>query len=462
MRLVPVAISLTLLVAAPSLVRAQQTVGPPLYRVFLADGTGLASFGEWARVDDRLVFSMPLTAGAGPGDLHLVSLPVSRIDMARTQRYADSVRAATYATSRGEADFAVLSGEVARTLNQIATIDDPKARLLTAERARSALASWPSTHFGYRATEVREFVGVLDEVIAGLRAGAGGTRFDLSLSATTIDTPALEPLVDSPDETEVIRGLMSAASAVDSPAEKVSLLQSVVALIDRAVNLLPEAFAKAIRSSASGSLAEEQQVERQYARLRATTLTEATQHATRANVRGIERLRRRVREQDERLGQRRPDDVTALLATLDSELDAAHRLRLAQDQWTIRAERMRLYQSATGAFIATLAHSSSNGLDDIRAMAGPPPPQLRPLAQRLDRAARQLALVEPPPELSSVHALFRSAYGLAGNAVQLRLDAAAAADVELARQAAAAASGAMMLLERARTELAAALKPPIP
>ena len=460
MRSLLAALSLTLFVAAPPPVWAQ-AAAPPLYRVFLADGTGLASFGEWARVDDRLIFSMPLTAGAGPGDLHLVSLPVNRIDMARTQRYADSVRAATYASSRGEADFAVLSGEVARTLNQIATMDDPKARLLTAERARSALAGWPAAHYGYRATEVREFVGVLDEVIAGLRVGAGGTRFDLSLSATTVDLPTLEPLAAPPDETDVIRGLMSAANAVDSPTEKVSLLQSVVALIDRAVNLLPDAFAKAIRASATTSIAEEQQVERQYSRLRTTALTEASQHARKANVRGLERLRRRVREQDERLGQRRPDDVTAILATLDSELDAAHRLRLAQDQWTLRADRMRQYQSAAGDFIATLSQSS-HGLDEIRAMAGPPPPQLRPLAQRLDRAARRLALIEPPLELAPVHALFRSAYSLAGNAVQLRLDAAAAADVELARQAAAAASGAMMLLERGRADLAAALKPPIP
>jgi hypothetical protein len=459
MRFRTLALSLTLLLAAPLAVRAQSG-GPPLYRVFLADGTGLASFGEWARVDDRLIFSMPLTAGAGPGDLHLVSLPISRIDMARTQKYAESVRAATYATSRGDTDFAILSNEVARTLNQIATLDDPAARLATAERARRALAEWPANHYGHRATEVREFLGVLDEVIAGLRAAAGGSRFDLALSVAT-DAPIYEPLAPPPDQAEVIRGLMSAATAVDSPTEKVSLLQSVVALIDRAVNLLPEAFVKAMRSSATASISEEQGIDRQYARLRSTTLTEASQHASRANVRALERLRRRVHEQDSRLGQRRPEDVAALLATLDTDLDAARRLRLAQDQWTIRVERMRQYQAATGAFVATLSQSASNGLDDIRAMAGPAPQLLRPLAQRLDRAARQLAIVEPPAELAAVHALFRSAYSLATNAVQLRLDAVATADVELARQAAAAASGAMMLLDRARSDLAAALKPPI-
>ena len=99
---------------------------------------------------------MPLTPGAGPSDLHLVSLPVHRVDMARTERYADSVRAPHYASNRGEADFASLSGDVAQTLNQVAVIKDPTARLATAERARRALADWPGTHYGYRAAEVRE------------------------------------------------------------------------------------------------------------------------------------------------------------------------------------------------------------------------------------------------------------------------------------------------------------------
>jgi hypothetical protein len=380
--------------------------------------------------------------------------------MVRTERYANSVRAANYASNRGESDFAALSGEVARTLNQIAVIDDPKARLATAERARRLLADWPGRHFGYRVKEVREFVGILDEIIAGLRASAGGGRYDLALAATTTEAPDVEPLLPPPDDAEVIRGLMAASQVVDASAEKLSLLQTVAALVDRAVDLLPESFAKAVRATALGSLAEEQQIERQYARLRTTILTEAAQHAKRADVRGLERLRKRVEEQDASLGQRRPDAVLALVATLDSELDAARRLRLAQDQWLIRADRMRQYQIATNGYVATLAQSAS-GLDEIRAMAGPSPPLLHPLARRLDRSARMLALVEPPPELASVHALFRSAFTLAANAVQLRLDAAGAADVDLARQAAAAASGAMMLLDRARADLTALLKPPI-
>jgi hypothetical protein len=443
--------------AVPAAIRAQ-SAEPLLYRVFLADGTGLASFGEWARVDDRLVFSMPLGSGAGPSELHLVSLPVQRIDMARTERYAEAIRASHYATSRGEADFAQLSGDVAQALNQVAAIKDPDARLVTAERARKALAEWPGAHYEYRSAEVREIVGVLDEVISGLRAPGGKERFDLALSTTTSEA-APETLLAAPDDTEVVQQLMAAATVVDSPAEKVSLLQSVVAFIDRAVGLLPAAFAKTIRATALGEIAEEQRVDTQYAKLRATTLAEAVKYAGVADVRALERLRKRVQEQDTRLGGRRPQDMAGVIATLDSQLDAAHRLRLAHDQWQLRIDADRAYQRAVSPFVGTLVDLTSS-LDEIRSLAGPPPFELRPVAQRLLRASRRLALVEPPSELAPVHAVFRSAFSLAENAVQLRLDAAQAADIELAKQAAAAASGAMMLLTRARADLETALQPP--
>ena len=460
MRLRHLALVSAALLVTPTHSRAQ-SAQPLLYRVFLADGTGLASFGEWARVDDRLVFSMPVTPSAGPTDLHLVSLPIGRIDMRRTERYANSVRAASYAASRGEADFARLSDEIAQALNLIASEANPIVRLATAERARRLLTDWPGAMHGYRAAEVREIVAVLDEVIAGLRSTTGQTgRFDLSLSASTSDAPAIEPLLPPPDHTQIVQGLMSASQAVATPEEKMSLLQSVIALVDRAVDLLPEAFARAIRSSAADELAEEQRIDRQYARLQSATLAAATQHGARADVRSLERLRKQVQSQDQRLGGRRRETVSALVATLDAHLDAAHRMRLAQDQWLLRIERLRAYQQASAAYVEVLAQSAP-GLDDIRSLAGPTPQRLRILGERLGRAARLLALLTPPDELAAVHALFRSAFSLATNAVQLRLDAATAADVDLARQAAAAASGSMMLLERARTDLAATLKPPI-
>lgn len=432
-----------------------------MYRVFLADGTALVSFGEWARVEDRIVFSMPLTPAGGPSDLHLVSLPVARVDVGRSERYAEAVRAQTYAATRGEADFARLSGEVAGALNRVALISDPIARLNAAEQARRSLTEWPGAHHGYRAAEVREIVGVLDGVISGLRASTGQEqaqgRFDLSLSATT--EPVVETLLAAPPQAEVVNHLMAASGVVASPAEKVSLLQSVIAILDRAVDLLPVSVAAKIRTSALGGIAEEQRVESLYGQLHSKILSDAAKYAERADVRRLESLRQRLRAEDEKLGARRPDEVAAVVATIDAHLDAAHRLRLARDQWLVRLDAIRSYQRASRSSLRTLSQAR-NSLDDIRVLAGPAPQRLRPLARRLSDAARHLALVNPPVELSAAHAVFRSANELAENAVKLRLDAVQSADVELARQASAAASGALMLLGRGRADLDAAVRPP--
>jgi hypothetical protein len=430
-----------------------------LYRVFLSDGSALASFGEWARVDDHVVFSMPLAPGAGPGELHLVSLPISRVDLARTEQYADAVRAANYAATRGEADFAHLSGTVAHTLNQVAVIKDPRQRLAAAEQARRELADWPGNHFGYRAAEVREIIGVLDEVISGLRASAGQRGFELALSANT-ELPPPVPLMAAPTHEETVQHLMTAATLVESPVERVSLLQSVVALIDRAVGYLPESIAMALRSRALGGIAEEQRIDQQYAELRDGVLSQAAGYAKRADVRNLERLRQHVRDRDVQLGSRRPDHMAGMLATVDAHLDAAHRLRLAHDQWLLAEGGLKAYRRSALPFVQVLVNARGQ-LDDIKLLAGPSPDRLFPLLRLLDRNARRLALIEPPPQLAAVHAAFRSAYTLATNAVQLRRDAVQVADVDLARQASAAASGALMLLDRARADLQAALDPPL-
>ena len=54
-----------------------------MFRVFLKDGGSLVSFGEIARVGERVVFSMPTSVGANPS-LRLVNIPSSRVDWERT------------------------------------------------------------------------------------------------------------------------------------------------------------------------------------------------------------------------------------------------------------------------------------------------------------------------------------------------------------------------------------------
>src|SRR5918912_4176228 len=76
-------------------VHAAAADDPVLLRVFLADGTSLVSYGEAARVGDRIVFSMPTASGPTP-PLHLINLPAGRVDWERTTRYTTSAQARRY------------------------------------------------------------------------------------------------------------------------------------------------------------------------------------------------------------------------------------------------------------------------------------------------------------------------------------------------------------------------------
>ncbi|MGE0043264.1 MAG: hypothetical protein AB7H88_05060 [Vicinamibacterales bacterium] len=450
-----------LVLAAVSPLLARQAAEAALFRVFLTDGTALTSYGEWARAGDRVVFSMPLTPDAGPSAIQLVSIPASRVDWARTDAYAEHARGAAYAATRGEADFATFSAEVADALNRVAQEPDPASRLRVAENARRALAGWPAAHFGYRAGEVREILGLLDEVISELRAAAGLGTFDLALSARTMPPPAAEPLLPAPSQAELVEQLMAASALAETPVARVSLLQTVVGLLDRAVDLLPGAWASRIRKTALGGIAEEARLDRVYADLRRDTLRDAQKAASRADVRSLQRLREKVVRRDRSLGTRRADEVNALLATVDAQLDAARRLRLARDQWQLRLPAYRAYEDGVAPTLEVL-DAAAGALGDIKAMAGPDADRLVDVNERVLREQYRLSGIRPPEELSQVHALIRSAWSMAANATRLRLAAVRSGSLDEARQASAAAAGALMLTERAHSELAAALEPPRP
>src|SRR5262249_1840920 len=147
-----------------------------LFRVFLKDGTALVSYGEFARVADRVVFSMPLHVPDANPSLHLVSIPAERVDWDRTNRYTENARAAHYLATRAGSDYAALSNEVARALTEVSPAPDAATRLRLVEHARKALADWPHDHYNYRAAEVRQMLTMLDDAIADLRATSGAGR----------------------------------------------------------------------------------------------------------------------------------------------------------------------------------------------------------------------------------------------------------------------------------------------
>jgi hypothetical protein len=426
-----------------------------LYRVFMRDGTTVVSFGEFARVDDRVVISMPIGGSADEPRLHVAVLPAALVDWARTERYADSVRYQRYAETRGEEDFQLLSNEVARTLNDIALTTDRAKALAIAEGARRMLADWPPAHFLYRQQDVREIVALVDDAIAGLK---GLPRADMDLSLVAIERPDLEPVMGMPTLAEQVDQISRVAALAATSAERIALLQA-------GVQFLTEAPADA-NFDVAGRLARfqvqiqrELQVDAQYARLSQRLTTQARRAAAAAKVKDVEKLLDRIAPEDQKLGSQRPDMVEAMRGSVQSQLAAARQLRLRRDQWTLRKAAFRSYIRLVQRQVSQL-EGSKPALEAIRRLDGPAPERLLTQRSRLRGGADQLQRLRIPEDVRSSHELLVGAWRFAESAVEARFAAASSGNVAKAWEASSAAAGALMLMTRAQQEIRALLEPP--
>ena len=428
-----------------------------LYRIFLADGSSLVSYGEYSRVGDQVVFSLPLGIDVADPRLHLVSIPSTTVDWRSTERYAESARSAHYGATRGESDFALMSSDVARALNEVALTAEPARRLEVARVARNTLRAWPEDHFGYRAADVQQIAGLLDEVISEIRLAAGQQSFDLDFVAMASAPPPM-PLLPPPSLQETIAQALGAARRTRVPAERISLLRATMGLLDESA-AVPSSGAEATRALVTAELEAELVVERAYADLTRTTLEQMEPRAVEADVRGLEQLRREVLQRDSALSGQRPNQLRALLSMMDSRLDAARRLRLERDRWNLRIRAYRGYQRALRDLVYGFVRSKA-GLEDIRALAGPDADVLARLGRDLGTAEDSLQTSVPPVELQTVHDLMMRALQLPRTAVDLRREAIRSSDMDVAWDASAAASGAMMLFSQAQSDLQQRLRAP--
>jgi hypothetical protein len=444
-----VGLALTCLFALPVPGRADTT---PLFRLFLTNGTVVTCLGEYARVGDRVVFTMPVGDGS-----QLLSLPGTVVDWARTEQYTDSFRAARYAETRGEADFSALAGQVAAVLNEIAITNDPGRKLQLALDARRRLDAWPRDHYNYKVADVRQIVQLVDEAISEMRVAAGEQQFDFSLEANV--QPAEVPVLPEPTIAESLTSAAAVVDVTDDPSERMSLLESLGQAVDKATASLSPTLATHLQTLVHDRLRAEQQVESDYSRLSSTAGADAKTRAARADVRGVEKVMAHVQAEDERLGHQRPERIAAILSTVRDELDAARRLRLARDQWSVKIGTYRSYRRAVSAPLASLDLMASS-LDDIKRLAGPEATELPHLLERVGQVLRALASVVPPSDLAPVHTLIQSAARLAEQAVLTRRSAVATGAMDQAWQASSAAAGALMLLGRAKHDIESAMAPP--
>lgn len=428
-----------------------------LFRIFLRDGGVLVSYGEFSRVEDRVVFSMPVGGGAGEPRLQVVWVSADAIDWPRTDRYAASTRFQQYAQTRGEQDFQALNDDVARVLNEIAVTTDRARALELATRARTVLADWPRTHQGYRQDDVREIVGLLDESIAGLRASDGQTSFEIALVAS-IPPVDLEPVLGMPSPGEQYLQLVRLADLTTQPSERMALLQTARALLDEGgAAAFPDAAIH--RESLDQRIRAELDIERQYSRLSRRLVTQSRQEAARARVTGVERVLTRIDQEDRKLGRLRPDVIAALRAEVNANLHAARDLRLRRDQWLLRRSVYQGYQRQVGSQIVGLVKAQAS-LEAIRRLDGPSLEALQALRWRLGGGAERLERLQVSDEVRGTHELLVGAWRFAENAARQRSDAIASGNMGRAWQASSAAAGALMMLSRVQQSIRELLEPP--
>lgn len=445
-----------LCLASPALVRGD-TSDPLLFRLFLNDGTSLVSYGEFTRLDDRVIFSLVAGGGVEPR-LQVATLPASTIDWERTDRHAASTRYQWYANTRGEADFLRLSNDVADVLNQVVQTNDRGRALDVAQRAWATLAEWPREHFGYRQRDVREVLAFLDEVIANLRAATGAASFDLAMVASAPDIE-LEPLATMPSPRDQVDQVLRIAALTTRPTERVALLRTALELLRDSDATISPPDADVLRRVARSRLLVEEDIDGRYTDLSRRLMRDAAKGAARAKVSDVQQVLNRIPREDARLGHRRPETVQALRASVQAQLDAARRLRLLRDRWTIRRSHYRDYERSIRVQLAELERSKV-ALEAIKRLEGPTPDALVRLRARFRGGAEHLERLRAPGDFRRTHDLLIGAWRFAETAIDGRWTAARGGNIASAWRASSAAGSALLLLTRVQGEIRELLEPP--
>lgn len=418
------------------------------YRVFLTTGEPLPSYGEPALVGDRVIFNLLIGTADNVRDMQLVSLPASGVDTDRTTRYVHAMRAVHYAATRGDADYAALTAEVARVLDELAAATDPGRRLALAESAQRSLLAWSADHFQYRAADIHELASLFDDVITELRAAAGRPGVSLTLFA---GEPPLEPLLPEPTTRESVALALAAARTADVGAERVDILR-------RAADVAEKTGNAAAARTAEATLAEEVRAGTAYASLIAALRARADAARRRGDVAAVERLADELDRRDRQLGRRRPAEVQALAGQLSSALEATRAFRRALDEHTRQLGALRRYDAQVRPLLASFDQLAAP-LNALRDMRGITPSQLTTVETTVQQVLLDLAAVSPPAAQLSVHATFESVLRMAREASLRRRLATSSQSAEM-REASAAASGALLLGGQVRRDLAASLRRP--
>jgi len=431
------------LISAVGTVAAQAPSPSTTYRVFLKNGDALPSYGESAVVGDRIIFNLSIGGSDGPLTLQLMSLPLPLIDMDRTMRYADSMRAAFYAATRGAAEYSEMTAALSRDLEQLAKIQDRKQQLVVADQLRLGLVAWPKSHFFYRANDIEKLVGLVGDVINELKVAVGEKTFALELTAGP-PAPRREPLMVAPRLRESITLSLSASSVADIGEERLAILKSAASITPVEDRELAGTVAKRLEIEMSA--------ERSYAALAADIRKRAQAAEAAGNAPAIDRLQAELLGRDQQFGFRRPKTVQDLIEELRMARSTAMARKEALDKYAAVRRRLLDYEVAVRPAFAALDGLRSL-LQYYRELRGVSFDRTVEAGERFERLRGQIESVTPPPEASAIHATLVSSLRMAVEATLRRREAAATNAMPTLRAASSAAAGALLLGDRARDDL---------
>jgi hypothetical protein len=446
---------LALLIVARGVLSADQTPAVDagaIFRVFLKNGTALASYGESAEAGDRVVFTLLVVGADQQRTLQLTSLPASAVDLDRTRRYADAIRLVHYTATRAEVDYAAMTQEVQRSIAELTAVADPKKRLAMAEQARARLVSWSKGTYGYRAAEVQELTRLFDEVINDLRAAAGQGQFKVELSATTI--PATEPLLAAPGAAESITLALAAAGAADSEEDRAAILKMAAAAAAGNDPALAD-----VRANVARVLDLETKATAAYEQLATDMRARATAARKKGDADALSSVLSALEARNAELGNRRPVIMQTLTSEIEAMLASTRTYRAALEHYTAVRGSLLAYERAIRP--TTIGFDGLvpvfNAIRDIKYTAYE---RLERAGSRLKELIVTLDAIAPPPDLVDVQATLASALRMADHACDRRRLSIALRSQVIAEEASSAAAGAMLLAGQARDQLVARLYPP--
>ena len=289
--------------------------------VVLKDGTTVFSYGDHNEIDGQLMFLLPFDDSEAP-KVEAVSLRSSAVDLSATTLAAESARGVRYTLTRGPQEFADFSQEISAVLGAVPLQPTPAARVALVETVRQRLMDWPREHYGYRAREISEAIGMLDPMLTQLRVAAGVNRVDLSLVAP-MAAPPPPMAVRRPTLVDLLENAMRFVSMLTVPAERTAVLRATADSLARHRADLPAVWFATRQRRVTEALTSETRVDDAYRKLATSLIERAVRAARDGNVPAISALQADLMEQDRRLGRKRQDVVSSTMATLQEQFDAA-------------------------------------------------------------------------------------------------------------------------------------------